>query len=110
MGGGLVISGLKSLSKSNRACHELRPYGVSIGLLPLPENMEPSDRITGTSAIRTGEFADDMVSPDVLTVDFWTASSIRKGAPATNCRFLVGDAGGSEEFRERDSPAGRNGR
>ena len=72
-----------------------------MGLLPLPEDMGPSDRITGMSVICTGEFADDMVSPDVLTVDSWTASSTLKGAPATIClRFLVVDTGGAEEFRD----------
>ena len=63
--------------------------------------MGPSDRITGTSVIRIGEFADDNVSPDVLTVDSWTVSSTLKGAPAIiSLRFLDVDAGGSEEFRE----------
>ena len=64
----------------------------------------------GTSVILTGEFTEDMVSPDVLTVDSWTGSSTLKGAPATNCRLFLAvavDVGGSDEFRERDPLAVR---
>ena len=77
-------------------------------LLPA-DDMDPSERM-GTSVILTGEFAEDMVSPDVLTVDSRTGSSTLNGAPAKTGRLFLAvavDAGGSDEFRERDPLAVR---
>ena len=90
---------------------ELRPYGVSMGLLFPFADMDPSDRIV-TSVILTGEFTEDKVSPDVLAVDSWTGSSTLNGAPATTGRLfraVAVDVGGSDEFRERDPLTDRNG-
>ena len=66
----------------------------------------------GTSVIVTGEFTEDMVSPEVLTVDSWIGSSTLNGAPATYGRLFLAVsvcAGGSERFRDREPLTGRNG-
>ena len=66
----------------------------------------------GISVIQTGEFVEDMVSPDVLTVDSRTGSSTLIGAPVTNGRLFLAvakDAGGSKEFRDLEPLTGRNG-
>ncbi len=65
----------------------------------------------GASVILAGELVGEMVSPDVLTVDSRTGSRTLSGAPATSGRLFLAvtvGVGGSDEFRERDPPTGRN--